>query len=113
MGFAVEAEGKRFVYSGDAGLCSELEAISAQADLLLHWCYRLEDSKASGTMASVTPTPSEIGKMAKRVGAKQLVITHFRKYMDEDARFESAQNHANNAFGAPVTIAEDLMTFDI
>ncbi|MGR3812859.1 MAG: MBL fold metallo-hydrolase [Cognatishimia activa] len=113
MGFALEAEGKRVVYSGDAGLCEDLESLAEDADLLLHWCYRLEDSDASNTMAAVTPTPTEIGKLAQRVGAKSLVITHFRKYMDEPTRFEKAQQNASLAFGAQATIAEDLMTFDI
>lgn len=42
MGFAVQAAGRRFVNSGDAGLCADLETLCRNADLLLHWCYRLD-----------------------------------------------------------------------
>ena len=41
MAFALNYRGKKFVYSGDSGLCQEVSELSKNADLLLHWCYRL------------------------------------------------------------------------
>lgn len=38
LGFALEAEGKKFVYYGNAGLNSALEDPAKNADLLLRWC---------------------------------------------------------------------------
>ncbi|MEL6521456.1 MAG: MBL fold metallo-hydrolase [Pseudomonadota bacterium] len=113
MAFALSCGGKKFVYSGDAGLCPEIETLSADADLLLHWCYRLDEERVTPTMAATTPTPAEIGAMAKRAGVQALVLTHFRKHMDEPERFDHAVRSATTAFGRPVTIAEDLQQIEI
>ena len=65
MAFAVTDGTSKFVYSGDAGPCAELEPLCTDADLLLHWCYRLSDETVPPTMASLTPTPADIAKMAQ------------------------------------------------
>jgi ribonuclease BN (tRNA processing enzyme) len=113
MAFSMTCSGKKFVYSGDAGLCPEIEALSAGADLLLHWCYSLEGQKVTPGMAATTPTPSEIGHMARRAGARALLLTHFRKHMDDPAQFDRAVREASDAFGQAVRVAEDLEFFDI
>ena len=83
LALSLTFEGKKFVYAGDAGLCREVEELSRDADLLLHWCYRLDGEVVTPEMAETTPTPSQIGEMAKRVGARSLILTHFRKHMDD------------------------------
>ena len=113
MAISLTAKGKKFVYSGDAGLCADVEALARDADLLLHWCYRLDGEEVTPDMAATTPTPSEIGAMAKRVGARKVILTHFRKHMDDPAHFENARQEASRAFGHPVAIAEDLQQIEI
>ena len=114
MAFALTYQGKKFVYSGDSGLCPEVAALSQDADTLLHWCYRLDDDHhVSASMAQTTPTPSEIGKMAADANVSRLILTHFRKYMDTPSRFEAAKTHAAQSFGQSVPIAEDLDEYEI
>ena len=113
MAFSLTSEAGKFVYSGDAALCADIEKLCSGADLLLHWCYRLDGEEVTPTMAAATPTPSDIGGMAKRAGAKQLILTHFRKHMDEPARLTDAIRNASEAFGKPVTVAEDLQVVSI
>ncbi|MEM6386851.1 MAG: MBL fold metallo-hydrolase [Pseudomonadota bacterium] len=113
IAFALTHADRKFVYSGDAGLCPAVEALAKDAECLLHWCYRLDGEQASKNMTALTPTPSEIGAMAKRAGVRQLVLTHFRKHMDDPASYASAELHASTAFGSPVSVAEDLQTFDL
>lgn len=106
-GFAVAAHGKRFVYSGDAGPCAALEALAQDADLLLHWCYRLETDAASDGMKAVSPTPQDILNLAQRAGVSRVLLTHFRRHMD--GAFDPATVHSE----VPWTVAEDLDTYDI
>ncbi|MFC6637689.1 MBL fold metallo-hydrolase [Sulfitobacter sp. JBTF-M27] len=113
MAFSLTTADKKFVYSGDAGLCPAVETICQNADFLLHWCYRLDGEDVNPKMAATTPTPSEIGAMAKRVGARALMLTHFRKHMDEPKRFDRAIQAASDTFGRSVTIAEDLQLIQI
>ena len=113
LAFAIEAQGKKLVYSGDAGLCAQIEALADNADLLLHWCYRLDGEPASEAMAAMTPTPSQIGALARRAGVRALILTHFRKHMDTPANYAAAQQNATTAFGHPVAIAEDLQSIEL
>ena len=113
MGFRLEAEGRSFVYSGDAGLCPALEKLCEDADTVLHWCYRLDGEAAHPMMEPLTPTPSEIAAMAKRAGVKRLLLTHFRIHMDRAGNHEKARQAMCDAFKGPAAIVEDLQVFDI
>ena len=64
-------------------------------------------------MKALTPTPSEIGAMANRVGAKALILTHFRKYMDKQSNYNAAERLASDAFGRKIKVAEDLQEIKI
>ncbi|SDD57479.1 MBL fold metallo-hydrolase [Ruegeria marina] len=108
MAFAVEHAGLKFVYSGDAGLCPDLEALSEGADLLLHWCYRLDGETVHPAMEPLTPTPAQIARTAVRAGVARLVLTHFRIHMDAPGCHESALEMVKTHFTGPVSIAEDL-----
>ena len=114
MAFAVEAEGAKFVYSGDAGLTDELEAFVADTDLLLHWCYRLSDqTDVSNFYKTVAPTPPEIAAMAERARVKQLILTHFRVHMDSPQAHEAALGELRSNFSGKSSIAEDLDVLEI
>lgn len=107
-------DGKSLVYSGDAALCPELEALAEGADLLLHWCYRHDEEDAPAFIRRMSPMPSEIGAMAKRIGVRHLALTHFRSAVDEtDGLLQRMRSAGQAAFGGPVTMASDLLAIDI
>ena len=113
MGFAIEAAGKRFVYSGDAGASAELDALAQGADLLLHWCYRPDGAPSIPPGSTLTPSPSEIAAMAKRNGVSRLLITHFRAHMDAPDAYDAARDALRTQFGEQAEIAEDLTVYEI
>ena len=114
MAFAVEANGAKFVYSGDAGLTDELETFVEGTDLLLHRCYRLTDqTDVSNFYKTVAPTPPEIAAMAERARVKQLVLTHFRVHMDSPQAHEAALGELRCNFSGKSSIAEDLDVLEI
>ena len=113
MGFAVEADGRKFVYSGDAGLSAPLQAMCQDADLLLHWCYRLSFHDVHPSFHGSSPTPAEIARMATEAGVKRLLLTHFRIHMDSDEGHASATDELSAHFDGPAQIVEDLQIFDI
>lgn len=113
MAFSVETAESKFVYSGDAGTCEALSHLCSNADLLLHWCYRLDREEAHPLMLPLTPTPGDVAKMAKSSKVKQLVLTHFRVHMDAPDRYADALASLRNIFGEQSGIAEDLDTYVI
>jgi ribonuclease BN (tRNA processing enzyme) len=114
MAFSVSGEGEKFVYSGDAGLTDELETLTKDADLLLHWCYRLSDeTDVSPFMRETTPTPPDIAAMAERAGVNRLILTHFRVHMDEPEKHAKALRELSDHFSGTSSIAEDLEVYPI
>lgn len=113
MGFSVEAAGKKFVYSGDAAICDDLTALAAGADLMLHWCYRLDGEDVHPVMTALTPTPSQIAAMATQAGVGRLLLTHFRIHMDGPENHAAALAALAAGFDGPSEIVEDLQTYAI
>ncbi|WP_420333759.1 MBL fold metallo-hydrolase [Roseibium sp.] len=113
MAFRLESGEKTFVYSGDAGPCNDLERLATGADLLLHWCYRLDGEPAQPLMAQMTPTPTEIAAFAKSAGVRRLLLTHFRVHMDRPERLSSAKEALGKVFGNNATVVEDLEVYKI
>lgn len=112
MAFAVTAGGKKFVYSGDAAICDTLKDLAKDADLLLHWCYRLSIDPIHPAIAAFSPTPAHIAELANEVGAKRLLISHFRIHMDSDEGHASAKADLG-AYNGPSEITEDLNVYEI
>ncbi len=113
MALRVDTADRSFVYSGDAGLCEGLEHLCQDADLLLHWCYRLDGEMAHPEMAALTPTPSEIARMAGKAGVRRLLLTHFRVHMDGSENRASALQALRETFGEASGIAEDLDEYSV
>jgi len=113
MAFSIESDGRKFVYSGDAAICDALEALSADADLLLHWCYRLSGEEVHPALIDMSPTPADIARMATRAGVKRLALSHFRVHMDSQEGHRSAMDDLKTHFDGPGEIVEDLQCIDI
>jgi ribonuclease BN (tRNA processing enzyme) len=113
MAFSVEADGKKFVYSGDAGVCDDLSSLQQDADLLIHWCYRLSIDNIHPAIAEFSPTPADIAKAAQAASVKRLLITHFRIHMDSEEGHASADAELARHFDGQANIVEDLDVYSI
>ncbi len=113
MGFKITAGGKTFVYSGDAGICDALTEAQQGADLLLHWCYRLDGEQVHPAVDELSPTPGDIARVAANSGVKRLLITHFRAHMDTDDAHSGALAAMARHFRGDARIVEDLDVYDI
>lgn len=113
MAFSVEAEDRKFVYSGDAGICDELKVLTQDADTLIHWCYRLDGETVHPLLDRMSPTPSDVAAMAESAGVKRLLLTHFRIHMDEPTLHAGALAALKNGFSGESAIVEDLDVYKI
>lgn len=87
------------VVSGDTRPCRAVEDAARGADLLLHEAtYAGEGKEASRAHHT---TAREAGALAKRVGARRLVLVHLLVTTDAEA----ARSEAEEAYGAPVEVA--------
>ena len=113
LGFSVEAGGKKFIYSGDTGINDDISALSSDADVLLHWCYRGVGEKLHPALEALCPDPGEVADMAQNAGAKRLLLTHFRTHMDSAEGHKKALVDLSKRFEGEASIVEDLEVFDI
>lgn len=104
----VEAGGASFVYTGDSGPCSALDEIAAGCDLLV--CEAGTDRRELGE-PPVHLTPEEAGELARRSGARRLLLTHLALGLEPaeavgraSARFDGPVQAAA-ASSAPVSVA--------
>ncbi|WP_272954633.1 MBL fold metallo-hydrolase [Kribbella sandramycini] len=97
-----EADGHSLVYSGDCAPCPSLDELAAGADLLL--CEANDPEPTP-----VHHTPEQAGALARRTGARQLVVTHVGPLLD---RFE-ATTAAEAVFDGPTSCAEVATTIQV
>lgn len=119
---------RSIVYTGDTGPSAAVEALASGADLLVS-----EMIDMAGTMANVARnspnmpppakqqleqhlsthhlTPDAVGQLAKRAGAKALVITHFAAGTPDPERTKGYVGQIRTHYAGPVTLANDLDRF--
>jgi len=113
MAYRIDYGDRSFVFSGDAGICAELEALAQDCDLLLHWCYRATGDTRSAMITALSPDPEQIAQLASRCNAKRLLLTHIRKNMDNPEAHDQMQQDMSCHFSGKAGVAADLMTIQL
>ena len=135
FGVRIEAEGKVVAFSGDTQPCAAMEELARGADLLIHECTFPETilaHRASQGMGHYGHTsPSELGELAARAGARSLVATHFGSFDTSSAVLKKAAAmhlpaelvgphlldevaaDIRRHYRGPLRLARDLMRIDL
>ncbi len=104
LAFRIESEGRSLVYSGDTGECEAMVEIARGADVLL-----IECSFPDGRQTTSHLTPGSAGRIARRAGVKQVVLTHFYpEFEGIDPRRQCAQEYRGR-----IRLARDYMRLTI
>jgi ribonuclease Z len=101
--------GRKIVYSGDTRPCRSIEFASSNADLLIH-DGALAEGMADWARETKHSTAGEAAQLAKRAGARRLILTHVSSRYSED--ISPLITDARNFFENTV-IADDLMKVEI
>ncbi len=99
--YAMSLSGSRkLTYSSDSGSCPELVGLAKDSDFLLCTVGRCLGEEIASLWGHMLPR--EAGELARRAGAKQLMLTHLWPACDRD----SSAHEASEALGRPVRVAE-------
>jgi ribonuclease Z len=118
-GFVFEAGGSKLAISGDTRPCDALVEAARDADLLLHEVFvhhamkpaeGVRSAETIDRVASYHTLSTDVGKVARKAGAKWLALTHF---VPPDCDTEALHREVKADFPGPITIGADLMTLDI
>lgn len=104
IAFRLEANDFSLVYSGDTGWSDDLVELAQGVDWLILEATRPDDNPVGGHL-----TPSEAGSLARRAGAKNLLLTHLSaKHGTRDPA-----RAAQRTFNGPVIAAADGLVIDL
>ncbi|MEU1671154.1 MBL fold metallo-hydrolase [Streptomyces roseifaciens] len=106
FGLRVEYGGSVLAYTGDSAPCPALEELGAGADLLLS---EAGDGRTAPEGVRRHLTPEEAGALARRAGARSLLLTHLATGLAA----EDAVRRASDGFGGPVNSAEEGRTYGV
>ncbi len=94
-----KATGGVVAYSADTEPCEAFIRLAREADILFH--------ESTGDYAGHS-TGAQAGAVARRCGARKLVLIHY----PVDADLETWQKEAEREFGGPVELAEDFAVYN-
>lgn len=93
-------------YSGDTVPDENLIKLAHEVDLLIHEC-----SFPEGHLLGLHTTPWDLGKLARRTGAKRLLVTHL--YPICEGREKEIIHDIRQNYNGEITLAEDLMSLNV
>jgi ribonuclease BN (tRNA processing enzyme) len=99
-------DGRKLTYSADTSPGDEIVETARDADLLVVEAT-LPRPERTGQRGHLTP--GEAGDHAKRAGARRVVLTHISDELGEDW----AKEEAEKAYGGPVEVAREGVTYEI
>jgi ribonuclease Z len=93
---AIVRKGTKLVYSGDTKSCETLAELAKDADVLIHDATFMDERKNRMHTGA-----GEAGRIAKNVGVKKLILTHFsRRYIDPKPIEDEAKKKFKNTIVA-------------
>ena len=118
FGYNFINNGKKITISGDTRPCKNIEKYSINSDLLIHEVFiegeivPINGMRSEETLHNVKAyhtLSTEVGKIAKKVQAKNLVLTHFVPPNFDEKKLMKL---ISNDYGKEPIIGKDLMTVD-
>lgn len=111
LGYRVEADNMSATISGDCVDCKGLDALARDTDVLVQCCY-LSQNEVTGPEGKliadhILACSDMAGKIAKKAGAKKLVLTHIREKTSE--QIKDLVQEIKNDFPGEVIAGQDLL----
>jgi ribonuclease BN (tRNA processing enzyme) len=108
LAYKIAVDGKRIVISGDTDDADGTLASFARGADLLIMHHAIPETGFKGARA-LHMTPSQIGEIATKAGAKQVVLSH--RMHRTIGKEEESENAIRRFYKGPLIFAEDLATF--
>jgi ribonuclease Z len=113
FGYRLEAEGKSFAYSGDAGPCKAMEDLARNVDVMVHMCHFITGTALNAEFEKRNGGHLEVARLAQAAGVKNLVASHITEQMDVPGVRERLIREMAEVFKGNLFFGEDLMEIPV
>jgi ribonuclease BN (tRNA processing enzyme) len=113
FGYRLEAEGKSFAYSGDAGPCKAMEDLARDADVMVHMCHFISGTALNAEFEKRNGGHLEVARLAQAAGVRNLVASHITEQMDVPGVRERLIREMSEIFKGNLFFGEDLMEIPV
>ena len=111
--YRLEASGRAFVYSGDAGPCKAMEQLAHRCDVLVHMCHFISGTALSLEMNKLNTGHLELARLGRAAEVKNLVISHVTEQMDVPGVRERLIAEMSAIYTGNLFFGEDLMQIPV
>ncbi len=109
FGFRLEADGRSFVYSGDAGPCKAMRELADHCDVLVHMCHFISGTALSPAMDKHNMGHLELAHLGAGAHVRNLVVSHVTEQMDVPGVRERIIRDMSAVYPGNLFFGEDLM----
>lgn len=110
LGYRFESDAGVVVYSGDSGgVLESMIELATDCDVLIHMCHFMVGTEPNAEFRRTNGGHLDVAEVAKRAGAKTLVLTHMPASLDEPGVKERMVHEMHGVFEGDIIIGQDLL----
>jgi ribonuclease BN (tRNA processing enzyme) len=113
LAYRLEAEGRSFVYSGDAGPCKAMEELARDCDVLVHMCHFISGTALNREFDRRNMGHLELARLGQSANVRNLVASHITEQMDVPGVKERLIKEMSEIYSGSLFFGEDLMEIPV
>ena len=114
LGYRLECEAGTVVYSGDSGgVPDSMVDLAKGCDVLIHMCHFATGMEPSEQYRRSSGSHMDVAEVAKRAGAKSVVLSHCIPMLDAPGVLEGLVREMQAVYDGDIIIGRDLMRVPI
>ena len=109
FGYRLDAGGRSFAYSGDAGPCKSMQELAAGCDVLVHMCHFISGTELSAEWRERNMGHLDLARLGAAARVRNLVVSHVTEQMDVPGVRERIIRDMSAIYTGNLFFGEDLM----
>lgn len=111
LAYRIQSEEGSIVYSGDSGgVFDGMIELAENCDVLIHMCHFLSRTEPSEEFRLTNGSHMDVAEVARRAGARTLVLTHIVPGLDEPGVIERMVAEMAGVYEGTIIVGRDLLT---
>lgn len=113
FGYRIEADGRSFAYSGDAGPCEAMVQLARDCDVLVHMCHFISGTALNREFDKRNMGHLELARLGERANVRNVVISHVTEQFDRPGLRERVIREMSEIYKGNIFFGEDLMEIPV